>query len=394
MPAYETLKHRLAQISDDIIHLLDSAERISELNDEGLARWKATCRSIGDQLSEETMRVAVVGAIKSGKSTFVNTLYGGDYLKRGAGVVTSIVTRVRSGSRLRATLYLKNWDEVNRDIDQASVLLPAQIHESGDATFDIRRSKDRRTLLQALDDLAADQLIVNDTRTAGTVLMAAYLDGFDRVHERVEADHATVVFEDERFPQHRDFVGDDAMSVYLKDVLLEIDAPGVGEGVEIADCQGSDSPNPLHLAMIQDYLTMAHLTIYVISSRTGLRQADIRFLSMIRKMGILDTVVFVVNCDISEHESLKDLTENIAKIEADLGLICPDAVIFTFSALFLLMSQLAAELSARDRDRYAHWCKESEMIEFAAREHARFDQFLAQKINRERSTLLLKNHLE
>jgi hypothetical protein len=104
----------------------------------------------------------------------------------------------------------------------------------------------------------------------------------------VQADHATVVFENDRFPLHRDFVGDDAMSVYLKDVLLEIDTPGIGKGVEIADCQGSDSPNPLHLAMIQDYLTMAHLTVYVISSRTGLRQADIRFLTMIRKMGILE----------------------------------------------------------------------------------------------------------
>jgi GTPase len=100
MPAYETLKYQLARISDETASLLDDAEKVIEPTDEGLSRWKTTCQIISEQTSEETMRVAVVGAIKSGKSTFVNTLFGGDYLKRGAGVVTSIVTRVRSGSRL------------------------------------------------------------------------------------------------------------------------------------------------------------------------------------------------------------------------------------------------------------------------------------------------------
>ncbi len=394
MPVYETLKHQLARISDDTAGLLEDAEKITELTDEGLSGWKTTCQTISQQASEETMRLAVVGAIKSGKSTLVNTLFKGDYLKRGAGVVTSIVTRVRTGSRLRAILYLKTWDEVNRDIDQASVLLPAH-NLSGEARHvDIRREKDRQILQRALDDLAADQLISNDTRSAGSVLLASYLKGYDRVRQFVEADHATVIFENDRFPLHQDFVGDDAMAVYLKDVLLEIDTPGLGQGVEIADCQGSDSPNPLHLAMIQDYLTMAHLTVYVVSSRTGLRQADIRFLSMIRKMGILETVAFVVNCDLSEHESLEDLSEGIQKIEADLGLICPGPQTFTFSALFLLLSQTESDLSPRDRERLAHWCRESAMVDFAAAERTRFERFLEQKINRDRNSLLLKNHLE
>jgi GTPase SAR1 family protein len=394
MPAYETLKHQLAEISNDTARLLDDAEEITERVDEGIAHWRSTCRTISEQISQETMRVAVVGAIKSGKSTFVNTLFGGDYLKRGAGVVTSIVTRVRIGPGLRAILYLKSWDEVNREIDQASVLLPSNSHSGETQPFDIRRERDRQILSAALDDLAADQLISNDTRSAGSVLLECCLNGYERVRELVEADQRTVIFENERFPEHRDFVGDDAMAVYLKDVQLEIDTSGLGQGVEIADCQGSDSPNPLHLAMIQDYLMMAHLTLYVVSSRTGLRQADIRFLSMIRKMGIMDTVAFIVNCDFSEHESLDDLIEGVRKIETDLSLLCPEPKVFTFSALFSLMSQMEADLSPRDRDRYAHWCREAEMVAFADRERTRFQEFLEQKISREKSHLLLKNHLE
>ena len=74
------------------------------------------------QLSEEIIRVAVVGPIKSGKSTFTNSVLKGDYLKRGAGVVTSIVTRVRRGKILVAKLFFKSWDEVNAEVDQARKL--------------------------------------------------------------------------------------------------------------------------------------------------------------------------------------------------------------------------------------------------------------------------------
>ncbi|WP_419656449.1 hypothetical protein Dvar_55440 [Desulfosarcina variabilis str. Montpellier] len=394
MPFYQELKNQLAQISDDMQHLLGDAEKITGADGQGLSQWKETCQTLTAQLSEETMRIAVVGAIKSGKSTFVNTLFGGDYLKRGAGVVTSIVTRVRSGDRLRATLHLKTWEDVNQDINEAAVLLPAHHQSEKDGGFDIRRDEDRRVIEKALGELAADQLIVNDTRSSGSVLLASYLKGFGRAAQHVGEDPTTVVFEGEQFPLHRDFVGDDALAVYLRDVLVEIDHPGLGAGVEIADCQGSDSPNPLHMAMIQDYLMMAHLTIYVISSRTGLRQADIRFLSMIRKMGIIDTVAFVINCDLSEHESVSALEASATNIDADLRLICPDPQWFTFSALFTLMSQMEATLSARDRKRYYHWCQESDMVDFTTGQRSRFHRFLEQKIRGERSTLLFKNNLE
>ncbi len=394
MAEYEILKGHLAQHCDDALQLLDAAGQIAELSDDGLSGWKATCASIAAQLSEEIMRVAVVGAIKSGKSTFVNTLFGADHLKRGAGVVTSIVTRVRTGQRLKAVLFLKSWAEINREIHQATVLLPDHHRSDRGQAFDIRRETDRQVLERALNALAADQLISKDTRSAGSVLLAAYLKGYDRVRQLVQAERATVVFESDRFGRHRDFVGDDALAVYLQDVLLEIDGPGLGQDVEIADCQGSDSPNPLHLAMIQDYLMMAHLTLYVISSRTGLRQADIRFLSMIREMGILDTVGFVVNCDFSEHDDLDDLLQGIQRIEQDLRLICPEPAMFTFSALFQLMAQTTADLSEKERARHAHWCRETEMVAFAAAELDRFKAFLHRKVDRERTTLLLKNHLE
>jgi hypothetical protein len=394
MPVYDDLKQTLVEINDRTVRLLDQAEKITELSHKGFSQWRRTCQTVSAQLSEETMRVAVVGAIKSGKSTFVNSLFGDDYLKRGAGVVTSIVTRVRAGSDLRAKLYLKNWNAVNREIGQAAVMLPVHKRADTGPGVDLRREADRRELRRLLNDLAADQLISNDTRSAGSVLLSAYLDGYDRMQAHVTDDHGVVRFDADRFPEHRAFVGDDAMAVYLDDVLLEIDTHTLGHDVEIADCQGSDSPNPLHLAMIQDYLALAHLTIYVISSRTGLRQADIRFLAMIRQMGLLDTLVFVVNVDLSEHESLEDLQQGIRKIETELEMICPHPDVFGISALYQLMHQRVDRLTPKDGDRYGHWRRDADMVDATSTAWTRFRRFLDRKIDQERHALLLKTHLE
>ena len=78
---------------------------------------------------------------------------GADYLKRGAGVVTSIVTRIKSGSTLRAKLVFKSWEEVNRDMAQAMVLFPAAEFSPDADGFDVRRAADRENLEKALANL-------------------------------------------------------------------------------------------------------------------------------------------------------------------------------------------------------------------------------------------------
>jgi hypothetical protein len=95
---------------------------------------------------------------------------------------------------------------------------------------------------------------------------------------------------------------------------------------------------PLHLVMIQDYLLLTNLIVYVVSSRTGLRQADIRFLSMIKKMGILENTLFIINCDFSEHESISDLKTLIHRVREELAMVQSEPQVFAFSALFNLFS--------------------------------------------------------
>ena len=163
--------------------------------------------------------------------------------------------------------------------------------------------------------------------------------------------------------------------------------------MEVADCQGSDSTNPRHLAMIQDYLMVTHLIVYVISSRTGLRQADIRFLAMIKQMGIMDNILFVINFDFAEHPDLDDLKRLLTRIKADLALVKSDAKIYSFSALFKLFQSIEASLPEKEKARFKLWQQETGMVTFSEEAARDFYAALYRRLTEERYPLLLANHI-
>lgn len=394
MNVYEDLKTELLTINQNVSALLGEINDIPETSPHSFQDWENICEKIENQLSEELIRVAVIGTIKSGKSTLINSLFGGDYLKRGAGVVTSMVTRARRGDQLKATLFFKSWDQVNADIERSLVLFPSLEWRSRKEPFDIRRQSDRDELEQAMVSLESKHLLSNDTRNLNSLYLSSYLRGYDRVKEFLASDDLTCEFNGKDFSAHRDFSGNEVLAFYLRDISLEIDSGEIQSNLEIADCQGSDSPNPLHMAMIQDYLLQANLLIYVISSRTGIRQADINFLSMIKKMGIIDHMVFVVNCDLSEHESYDELRRLIRKVKEDLAIIKNNPEVYTYSALYSLFKVNEDQLSARDRQRLQQWEIEEEIISFSNDQEKQFNTNFRRIVTSQRYALLFQNHFE
>src|SRR5210317_1925347 len=157
MDTFSTLKNEILNINRDVSLLFSTAKSIPGMGDYSFGEWEKTCDHLPRQLAEDTIRVAVVGPIKSGKSTFLNSIFRGEYVKRGAGVITSIVTRVRRGEHLRAKLFFKSWDEVNTEMEQALVLFPSLNWRSENETIDIRQEKERHELKRALSELSADQ---------------------------------------------------------------------------------------------------------------------------------------------------------------------------------------------------------------------------------------------
>jgi hypothetical protein len=279
-------------------------------------------------------------------------------------------------------------------MEQALVLFPSLEWRNENHRFDIRQKKERMDLQKALISLNSEHLISNGARNVNNILLTSYLKGYEKIKDMISLETPTSQYENELFSEHWTFVGDGSMAVYLKDVQLEIDSGNIDSNIEIADCQGSDSPNPLHLAMIQDYLLLTHLIVYVVSSRTGLREADIKFLSIIKKMGIIDNIIFVINCDFSEHESINDLKSLIENVKEELAIIKPSPEIYSLSALFNLFKAQRANLSQKDRLRLEQWEKEPELTAFSDSEAARFESSFYNRLTKGSYSLLLKNHLE
>src|SRR5210317_1170432 len=135
MDTFSTLKDEILDINHDVSWMFSTARSIPGMADYRFGEWEKTCQHLPRQLAEDIIRVAIVGPIKSGKSTFLNSIFKGEFVKRGAGVITSIVTRVRNGEHLRAKLFFKTWDEINAEMEQALVLFPSQTWRSGDNGF-------------------------------------------------------------------------------------------------------------------------------------------------------------------------------------------------------------------------------------------------------------------
>lgn len=394
MDVYSQLKTQIITAINETKGIISDLKDIKEIKTTSLENWHNTCDGIQAQIEEEIIRIAVVGAIKSGKSTVANSIIGGDLLKRGAGVVTSIVTRIRKGDTKKARIRLKSWETVNNDILQAMVLFPSPSFNPNGEIFDIRNDNDRKVIRDELSTLDSDLLISTETRNENTVLLNNYLNGYEKISKLKNENSNLITYREENFFEHGSFTGNDTYATYVEDIELEVNSKNLDTNVELADCQGSDSPNPIHLAQVQDYLLKTHLILYVVSSRTGLRRADIKFLKMIKEMGIIENILFVLNVDLNEHETLDDLKRIKESVVNDIELIKSRPELFTFSALNRLYKTENILLSEKDTQIHEIWLKDQPFNNFTDDQYASFNDALRYFINQKRYTLLLKNHVE
>jgi hypothetical protein len=111
-------------------------------------------------------------------------------------------------------------------------------------------------------------------------------------------------------------------------------------------------------------------------------------------MGIMDNILFIINCDFSEHESINDLRALVEKVKEELSMIKTDPEIYSISALFNLFKARNENLSQKDRRRLAQWKEEKELTAFSDNETERFESLFYNKLTQGSHFLLLKNHLE
>lgn len=385
----------IEKIIDDILTVFHLIEEIPQMSDASFKAYQNICSRIPEQIRSGVLKIAVVGVIKSGKSTFVNSLLGRELVKRGAGVITSIITRIRKGRKNRASLYFKSWDQINSQIQKALMLFPDDgSGKEKTHAFDIRRSNDRKYLEKVYQKLITDFQGKNDHIRPETLLIRQALHGFDACKDLVQADEAVTCFESKEFDLHKTFTSDPDKAFYIKDVCLEVFGNMMDPNIEIADCQGADSTDPSQLFQILTYLESSNLIVYCISSRTGLRQSDISFLKQIKNTGLMDNVLFINNCDLTEHENLDDLIKVETGIRDNLKFLEIQPRLFSFSSLYNHFFKLKTKLSKKDLARLQFWQEEKKMVQYCDAKTDEFNSFFKQAIEKNRYELLISNHLK
>lgn len=409
---------QVEKIADNLSGILEHACKITGLDDGSFNQYQQICTDIPDHIRSGRLKIAVVGVIKSGKSTFVNSFLKKELVKRGAGVVTAITTRIRKGEKNKANLYFKTWDEINLQLHSVLKLFPDEssicdrvdgenlnsdtrspdiknlaIQHSDTQPFDIRRQKDRDYLERVYHSMKTDFSVSIQGIRPETILIHHALKGFAACKNLVGADETCLCFESKEFDHHKQFTADPDKAFYVKDVCLDLFGKTMDPHIEIADCQGADSTDPSQLAKVLAYIETSNLIIYCISSRTGLRQADIILLNRIKRLGLLDHIVFINNCDLSEHENIDDLIKIETNILQDLSFLNTQPRIFSFSTLYNLFSSLKSILNSKELARLMLWEKDQKMVRYCDEQTRKFMQVFTQMIDKDRDRLLISNHL-
>jgi hypothetical protein len=336
--------------------------------------WLRVLSEVQAHVAEDICRLAVVGTVKAGKSTVINALMGQDLLKRGAGILTAMITRVQPGPQARAVLKFKEWAEINGEIHRALGLLPSSLLLTRSAPLDLRQPDDRELLAQVLAEAQGADLWAEGSLDSNYLLLKAYLEGYELLQDLLPASGILSLAGPEA-TRHRELVTREATAVFLKDVLLTLPFPWETQGLELGDCQGSDSPIPQHLAQVLAYLVKCDLVLYVISSRVGLRQADSQFLGELRKMGLVPNILALLNLDLGEHTSLYEVVRLRERVRMELSPWQPAPRLYAFSALKLLLERRrgAGELDSREAALLKVWTLDQESAAFSDQEAARFE---------------------
>lgn len=394
MSEYLQFKRKIEQRLEIIEENIQELEKFDLVEKSAASRWRDHLNLVQASLQDPLLRTAVVGSVKSGKSTLINALTGRDLLKRGAGIITAFITRILTNGDIGGWVELKPWSQIGEEMNAALRMLPISQEEMGDEdVVDVRRSEDRSRLKEWLEKTRTEWQQTRGQLDPNFILLSAYLEGYNRLRKNVGDSVNRLLFDQNSLAQHQSYVGQEGQAVYVRDMELHYPVPWLGEKIEVADCQGSDSPNPMHFALLQQYLLKSHFILYVISSRTGLREADFKLLDFIKTLRMFPQTFFILNVDLDVHGHEEDLEQLVDRVRTELGWIVSNPQLYTFSSLYHLLQELENAAPERDRRRLELWREDTALAELTQNGYDRFRDDLVQRIASQRTRVLLGSGL-
>jgi GTPase SAR1 family protein len=276
------------------------------------------------------LRVAVVGAFSSGKSTFVNALIGRKVLPTKVEPTTATVTEVRNGPGRTASVHLKSETDIKQELEQALERHKALSELS-------EREPHEEEELRSLD--TAIQLNPKFEYPNGVPQFFS-LDRDQKIVDRFLAE------------------GKESWAPYTEKVTIEVpmDEEIVPAGAAILDTPGSNSLSRLHRNATWKALIEADCVIFLMTARAPLSAHDrelVLEISRVRKRQGLahDRFLFVANgIDDVEEDERAGVEAYLTERLQEGGINQPRVCLASALVAWLARSYAAGEtLSKRER---------------------------------------------
>ena len=357
-----------------------------------LDKWLATIHELLRFSDQFSLPVTVIGPVKSGKSTLLNTLLGQNILPMGAGITTTFVTTIHHGNDLHGEISLIPPDQVDNLFQKSCHFLFAS--ELGESEVSLFEPDDRQRIKQLLEDFSQKTTLTrHGSFDRDYQLLKNFLTGYGSLADYYQREQLNLSFSQEQLEQFRGFITNEPVSTFLEQATVFFPFTILPKYVVMQDCQGLDTPSPGQQALAIQQLATSPILIYVISSRMGLRQADYHLLEHLHDLGLASKLLFVLNYDLTEHPSREKMDEILNRCRQELAELGFNQPCYAFSALYHLYDRLRKEnpLGKSEEQRWLFWQEESEKLELSATNWESFTARLLELTGKQADEALLQH---
>jgi len=358
-----------------------------------LDKWLATIHELLLLCDQFSLPVTVIGPVKSGKSTLLNTLIGQNILPMGAGITTTFITAIHHDKDLHGEISLIPPDQADSLFQNSCHFLFAG--DLGEREISLFEHDDRQRIKRLLEDFSQKTSLTRyGSFDKDYQLLKNFLTGYDSLADYYQRNELKLSFSQEQLVQFRQFITSEPISSFLEQAAVFFPFTILPKYVVMQDCQGLDTPSPAQQALVIQQLATSPILIYVISSRMGLRQADYHLLEHLHDLGLASKLLFVLNYDLAEHPSREKMDEILNRCCQELAELGFDQSFYAFSALYHLYDQLRKRnpLDKSEEQRWLLWQEEPEKLGLSSASWKSFTTRL-QELTGEQADEALLQHL-
>lgn len=343
----KSMNEQIKKTIDDLVYFINKNKDILTDNKQLLE----LLQEAKEIYYNKTFNISVVGSLKAGKSTILNSILDCNLLKTGAGTVTDSLISVENSYTKKAVIYFKQKADII-NILNAELNIIGYKKEIKEITPEIITNI--KQYIESLKQNKSEKYYNNS-------FIIKYIQSIILSYENFHYLGETIIFENEDFYNYKNWVGDETKTVYIEKIKLYYPFNDNYNKVVFSDTPGSDSIFIRHSQELSNFLKHSDIILYIISSRYGLREADYKLINKIMTLNPDNRIKFIINIYIDDFNNINEINASVEKIKKNLQDFINNIEVYPYSALYI-NDKNSKNKQEYETDRAKMWEKKRDII--------------------------------